>query len=458
MLSPVRKHEIACGVAIAASLLLGGGTHKGNASDAAVQLASLPLLALAASGVNKLLIGRRWIAILLGLTLVIPLFQSIPLPPTLWSALPGRDAVSETYRSVGLELPWLPISVSPWATVRAAFSLLPPVAIFLGVLECGRDERRRLLLVVVFFGLASVLLDIVQIVQGPESELRFYRVTDPTAGVGLFANRNHNAAFLYSVAPLAAYAFLQSTVPRSVYGIAAVFGSFMMVVLGLMMTGSRAALVLGAASIITTCLLISNGRFATPSKIRAPAYVAAGGILFVTTFLAPSFGLTYILDRFRDQEIASDARWIVFHASLEATKAFFPFGTGLGTFERVYPLFETTNTIIPAIVNHVHNDPLEVVLECGLPGLLVIMGWLASMVICALRNTHERDTAAKRERFAALIVVGLLFVHSLADYPLRTSAIAVVFAMCCAIICTDADSIERRKGERPKRSAFVHAG
>lgn len=435
--------------------MFGGATQKGSVSDAAVQLACLPLLALIAPEVGKILTGRRWIAILLGLTLATPLLQLIPLPPALWSALPGRAAVVETYRSANLDLPWLAISVSSWATVRVAFSLLPPVAIFLGVLACRSEERRHLLLLVLFVGFASVLLDIAQLVQGAESPLRFYSYTDAKAGVGFFANRNHNAAFLYSLIPLAALVFEFAPLRRA-GNVVALLGFFMAVVLGLMMTGSRSALALGAVSCILTYALILNGRFARPARDRLPIYITVAGIFFMMSLLAPSFGLVHILDRFQGEEIASDVRWTVARVSLEAAKAFFPFGSGLGTFERVYPLFEPTNTIIPFIVNHVHNDLLEIVLEAGLPGIVLVGGWFILTIVCAGRNMRENDPFAKKERWFALIVMALLFVHSLWDYPLRTSALAAVFAVCCAILCTGIGSAAGRESERPRRSEFVH--
>ena len=115
----------------AASLLrcrffLGGATQKGSASDAVVQFACLPLLAYLLLEIAKDLTGRKWVAAFLGLLIAIPLLQLVPLPPTLWSALPGRAAVLETYRTAGLDLPWLGVSISSWATIRGAFSLFSP--------------------------------------------------------------------------------------------------------------------------------------------------------------------------------------------------------------------------------------------------------------------------------------------------------------------------------------------
>ena len=451
----MRIIEISCGVAIAASLLFGGATQKGSASDAIVQAACLPLLFFIAPEIWKLLRGRSWVAILLGLVVASPLLQLIPLPPSVWSALPGRDAVVETYQVAGLDLPWLGISVSPWATTRVAFSLLPPVAIFLGVLACQRDERLRLWMLMLLIGIASVFLDIAQIIEGPESPLRFYSFTSKVVGVGFFANRNHHAAFLFSLIPFAAFVFCGSDRSRSTFRLAGLYSVCLALLLGLVMTGSRSALGLGLAACIATYALILNDCFIGPRRDRMSTYIGTIGALIGASLLAVSFGLPNIVDRFRGDEFVSDLRWTIARVSFDAAKAFFPFGSGLGTFDRAYPSFQPTNTIFPAIVNHVHNDLLEVMFESGFVGILIIVGWLTLTIVFAVGNLRENNAEIKKERFAALTVISLLFVHSLWDYPLRTSAIAALFAACCAILVVQVNSAARRDAERLRGSFSV---
>ncbi|WP_036293035.1 O-antigen ligase [Methylosinus sp. PW1] len=448
----MRMTEMFCGVAIAAALIFGGATQKGGVSDVVAQLAALPLLALVLPDIGRSLAGRGWIAALLGVSVAVPLLQLIPLAPSVWNMLPGRDAVADTYRIAELSPPWLGLSVAPWATSISLLALTAPIAIFLGVLSCHAEERRRLMLLATGIGVATVLLEAMQIVQGEKSALRFHSDAD----VGLFVNRNHTAAFLYSLTPLAAYALERYLSRRSTYGVLSVFALFMLFTLGLMMTGSRSALLFGLVSAALTYALILGDRLGGARAGKAAVYFVIAPALIVTGLLAPYFGLTQIIDRFTGADIAADARWTVFHVSFDTMQAFFPFGSGLGTFDRVYPLFEPTSMIVPAIVNHAHNDILELAMELGLVGVLLVLCWLAATLIAAVRNFSETDTALRKERFAALIVVGLLFAHSTIDYPLRTSALAAIFAMCCAIVCKNRSSRSARRDERPARTELVH--
>ncbi|TDX67242.1 O-antigen ligase [Methylosinus sp. sav-2] len=448
----MRKTEMLCGAAIAASLIFGGATQKGGVSDVVVQLAALPLLALVLPDIGRSLAGRGWIAALLGVIVAVPLLQLIPLAPSVWNMLPGRDAVADTYRIAELSPPWLGLSVAPWATSISLLALTAPIAIFLGVLSCHADERRRLMLLATCIGVATVLLEVMQIVQGQKSALRFHSGVD----VGLFVNRNHTAAFLYSLTPLAAYALERYLSRRSAYGVLAVFALLMLFTLGLMMTGSRSALLFGLVSAALTYALILGDRLGGARAGKAAIYFVIAPALIVTGLLAPYFGLTQIIDRFMGADIAADARWKVFRVSFETMQAFFPLGSGLGTFDRVYPLFEPTSMIVPAIVNHAHNDILELAMELGLVGILLVLCWLAATLIAALRNFRESDATLRKERFAALIVVGLLFAHSTIDYPMRTSALAAVFAMCCAVICKKSSRAARRDEHASRRTELVH--
>src|SRR5438874_404343 len=94
-------------------LLFGGASAAGWWSNLGLQLAGLALLVLAASsrrGTPLSAASRQalWLAFLL---LVLLIVELIPLPPGLWSGLPGRAPVADGFRLLGLPLPWLPLSL-----------------------------------------------------------------------------------------------------------------------------------------------------------------------------------------------------------------------------------------------------------------------------------------------------------------------------------------------------------
>ena len=101
-------------------------------------------------------------------------------------------------------------------------------------------------------------------------------------------------------------------------------------------------------------------------------------------------------------------------------------GSGLGTFERAYRHYEDPRVVDTTYVNHAHNDYLELIVELGLAGLVLMalfVAWWARHAIAAWRSSEPYARAG-------IIGSATILLHSLVDFPLRTSAIAALFAMC----------------------------
>ena len=83
---------------------------------------------------------------------LVPVLQLVPLPPQVWTILPGRAEVAEAYKAAGMSLPFLPISLEPLTTLRSLLSLLPAIAVFLGVFSLREEAELRWVLLLIFFG------------------------------------------------------------------------------------------------------------------------------------------------------------------------------------------------------------------------------------------------------------------------------------------------------------------
>jgi len=448
-----------CAVVVASSLFLGGGTRAGFLSDAILQLLSIPLLlvALWRSFEVQLAGHSRW-ALWFCLALVcVPIFQLVPLPPALWAALPNRGLSAEAFAIVGQELPWMPMSVSPRATWLSAFSLVTPLAIFVGTLLLSYRERRLLSLVVLAVGILSVFVGLIQVAQGPSSPLRFFAFTNPTEAVGFFANRNHFAALLYSLMLLAAAWVAESVLAtgpmsgrmRDTASIMALVGGFTVLVIliaGQAMARSRAGLGLAIVALFGAIALMVSDRRGTSGT--TPTKVLFGAIALAVT-LAIQLTLYRIMEIFAFDPL-EDGRIRFARRTIEAATAYMPLGSGMGTFVPVYATFERPeDTFGSAYVNHAHNDVLEVWLEAGvagaaLGGLFAI--WLMLRSVAIWRRDPgpgmlELDRHLAR---AATIVAALLVAHSFVDYPLRTGALMALMAFACALLLQQPIGAERK--------------
>jgi O-antigen ligase len=442
-----------------ACMLLGGGARSGYLSDAILQLLAVPLLIGGLWRYRNLAPGERSrAAILLPLLFAaLPASQLVPLPPEVWSSLPGRELAAASFAVAGAELPWAPISVSPAATWLALVSLLPIAALFQATSLLSHQQRRWLSLAMLGVGLVSVFLGMAQVAQGPYSPLRFMNQGNASEAVGFFANRNHYAAFLYVLTIFAGVWALDATMRASDVPQASRLGTatilppiigFTVLVAFLaaqMIARSRAGLILSIVALAGVLVLALLDRRAR-SGLSLAKLLLGGTALAAVFFL--QFALYRVVDRFSADPLA-DARLAFAGTTMEAGTTFMPLGAGVGTFVPVYATFEKIeDTIANTFANRAHNDFLELWLETGLPGIAILalgVMWLVwrSLRVWRLSSLGEHSVDLGLAR-AASIAVALVLVHSIVDYPARTAAMAVLVAFCCGLLLPAPASLERR--------------
>jgi hypothetical protein len=197
-------------VLMIAAAILGGASRENPLRLAAVELIALPPLVLASRrivstwGRAPASWRRRAPLLVLGLMIAVPLLQTVPLPPALWTALPGQGPRREALALAGLAQPWLPASLSPAETGRMVPALIPPAAMLLITLTLARGQARRLAWLWIALAMVGLALGVAQIAAPAGGPAYPYRTTNLGSLVGLFANRNHEAGFLLALLPLAA--------------------------------------------------------------------------------------------------------------------------------------------------------------------------------------------------------------------------------------------------------------
>ena len=179
---------------------------------------------------------------------------------------------------------------------------------------------------------------------------------------------------------------------------------------------------------------------APPSRnLRAPIGIFTGLALLAAAFAIAS---TSIGSSRIGQEASGSvqSREAILQTTAKAMADTMPFGSGLGSFVRVYPLYESADRVVPEYVIHAHNDYAELVLELGLLGIVLIGAFLAWWMAAA--RAGWRTGGGGPYARAASIATAVVVVHSLVDFPLRTAALSATFAMCLALL------IDRRPSQR----------
>ncbi len=410
-----------------------GGASQGHALRLAlVELASLPLLVLASR--QLILTGlwreHRFSLGLLAAVVAIPLIQSIPLPPAVWTSLPGRDQMVLALELAGLEPGWAPLSVTPDRTWRSALALAPPAAFFLAMLSLSHLHRARLVQFCIAAAIAGILLGAAQLASG--GRLYLWDWTEGDHIRGFFANRNHLASSLLVALPFAVVSGAATLRRRDQRTSALWFGALFagLVVMALAAIRSRAGITLFAPVLLVSLLAawIAAGR-GRPGPGLLVLVGSIGAALTVVAMLA----LPPVLARF-DTQGAPEGRFERWPLVAEAAQNYLPLGSGMGSFDAVYRSVEPLEELDGSFFNQAHNEYLETWLEAGWLGIGVILAfliWFVRRCWTAWKASPSREGDLQR---AASIGIGVLLLHSVGDYPLRTVTLAVVFAMCCGLL------------------------
>ena len=95
---------------------------------------------------------------------------------------------------------------------------------------------------------------------------------------------------------------------------------------------------------------------------------------------------------------------------------------------------EPLEQLDPTFFNHAHNEYLETWLEAGWLGaglIIAFLIWYGRRLWAAWKAGPSRERDLQR---AASIALLAMLAHSGVDYPLRTATLAVLFALCAAIL------------------------
>lgn len=430
-------------------LWIAGGASRPDAIGQAVVRAAAWAILIAAvlaapAGGRR---GSGFPLLLLCATALVTAAQLLPLPPGVWEALPGRGLFMGAEVALEGIRPWRPLSLSPQATTNALASLIVPLVVLVLAARLKTHEHWRIAALLLALCVASAALGLVEVSGG-----RFdHPLINDIEGLvsANFANRNHLALFLAMGCALApAWSFRRGT---DWHRLAATPGLLLIFAMVLLATGSRAGMVLGAVATALGGVMMRGpltkalGRL--PRSIAAGVVVGAAAILAGAVWLSFAMGRAVAIDRALLMEAGDDLRAKALPIVLEMIPRYFPAGSGFGTFDQAYRISEPESLLNPLYFNHAHNDWLEIALDGGLPGILLLAvatAWAAWRSFAVWLRTAGADQSLAR---LGSVLLALVAIASLADYPARTPLIMGIVALAAIWLCPAQKARSERTGE-----------
>jgi hypothetical protein len=434
--------------------LTGGGSRSDIASlpllrSLAVLFGAYALWSMPAGRAIVLRAPLAWLA-LLALWMVV---QLIPLPASAWSTLPGRDAIYRIDGILGQADIWRPISLTPSMTWNSLMSLVVPAAALLLFAGVEPEHRKRLLTALMIIGVASAALSLLQVWMKSDL-LYFYRITNRGEMVGFFSNRNHHAIFLACMLVLAGLAMrgaLNERAVRPAYMVGLAAGSALMIIV-ILGIGSRGGLLIGLialavyAAFVWPVLLAAKpktpgrpvGLIKTPRARVLVLVVLPLVLLAMLALLFFASDQSNAINRSVGGSYSEELRGQTLPVLIGLMQQHWLVGTGFGSFAGVYRMVEPDSLLQPEYFNHAHNDWGQIVIEGGLPMILLVFAalfWVAGRLFVIWRNYRSvHGTAFPTLPAAAAAIIALIALVSVGDYPLRTPSLMLLLSLVVVLL------------------------
>jgi O-antigen ligase len=351
---------------------------------------------------------------LLGPVLAVPLLQlavPVPAPASGDFAVPRQQLTCVPVRTWLRGAEWFAL----WAVALWAGSRFP------------RSAQVRQVLIVAVFASAALVVHGLLLQRGAVPLLSAEQTT--TVMVGTFVNRNHfaNLLALALVLGVGLLGALQQrrAAPALRLAVAAAIAT---AGLGILASASRGAL-LAAGIGSAACLWLAQRRtFRQHLSLTAALLLAAG----VTALLLP----TELWARFAQvgaELQGGGSRLDIWRGAVALWLQFPWFGIGLGTFGDLSPA--TQSALVPGRIENVHNDPLELLVESGVVGTVLVMLLLGAFAVRTLRQMLALPNGERRWLAAGCGGALTAFAaHSGAEFPLAIPANATWAAAILGLV------------------------
>ncbi len=424
------------------------------------------VLVLFALGASLAWIGRQWLSsgamgwtrspadVIFPAAVLLALIQLAPLPATVFEVLsphsPTRLPLWMTGDGpAGLGI-WNQISMTPQATRSAIVLLLAYGLLFVTTVQriARLDDVERLLRWVALsvtlmagFGLVQYLTDngkFLWLYQHP------FRYTG-AAATGMYINKNHFAHLLaLGMGPLMwclarDFAPPNSELERLAQRVRPWRKSIVALGVAIVVFAGLMSLSRGGVAMIVLAGAVSGAAMVRAGLLGWKSLGSMAGIVLLVGTALAIHGHRNVAERLDDyaagslDELDTDGgRRAIWHADALAFGDYFVFGSGVGSHREVYPMhlsqpYETEFT-------HAENGYLQLGLECGIPGIALLLLALVKLGACCagtLRAARSQRMFACAAAVSASLLASVL--HSLVDfvwYIPSCMAISLVLAAC----------------------------
>jgi O-antigen ligase len=344
-------------------------------------------------------------------------------------------------------------TASPYST-RLELQLVLTYAIILFLASQAfhsADDWRTFVWFLMFFGFVIAIFGILQHLTFNGKLYWFREMRYGGIPFGPYVNRNHFAGFAELVIPVALVPLVLGKVRRERWLAVGIFALLPLV--ALFLSASRGGLVSFVAEIGVLALLMILRR-------TGGRHVLAGGVVLLLALMLVSWlGVRQILERFstmQSLETSVGKRASMRHDAWRIFRDHPWTGTGLGTLPLVFPTYESLYD--GKVVNHAHNDYLEMLADTGVVGAFCCAWFLGVLFFRSLKQLLVTDKSfAAALHLSGLVACCGFLVHSLVDFNLHMPGNALLFLLMALLATAQIPQGPSRRRARPSTAGHAES-
>ena len=300
---------------------------------------------------------------------------------------------------------------------------------FLAVQSLQRSSQVKA--VAWIFSIFGSTLAVFSIVQGIAENGKLYWLRTPRFGgwiYGPYVSHNHYAGLMEMLFPIALVLALTRHLRRDVKYLPVLAAVLMASTIFL--CGSRGGMIAFVVQLATLGFIMK----ARKNRATLTAPVVLVGIAALVLWAGGAGFMTRVASIHSEarNELNTGLRLRIYRDGLRMFTYKPVLGWGLGTFPTVYPQFRSFYT--NKFVNHAHNDYVQLLVETGLAGAIVMVWFLASLYRSGWRKLGNwQEDLNGAVALAALMGCTGILVHGLLDSNLQVPANAALFYTLAAI-------------------------
>ena len=393
---------------------------------------------------KKGVISRTMLLFLILPLILVTIVQIVPLPEQLLTVI--SPATMNTYKGFldSTESRWLTLSLYPNATREELVKLLSYSALFFVIINHYRtvEQIKGIVRLVAYMGSFMVIFAVIQKMTWNGSLYWFYPLRNGLNPTGPYINRNHFAGYMEMAIPLALGLLVYKSAKIQTLShlplakrIAHLLDrkelpplTFLSLGILIMSAGVFFSMSRGGITGFMVSVLFFTAMIRTRRILRKKAWPLT--LLGITLFFAVIMATwSQIEGRFEEANIH---RIDVWKDTVHIVRDFPVFGTGLGTFNNIYPRYQTKYPQL--LFDHAHNDYIEILTDTGFVGFIIVAGIIITFFFTVIRRWKARHNT-----FAQCIGIGgicscvAMAVHSFTDFNLHIPANALLLTVIVAI-------------------------